>query len=119
MRNFIIYFVIGLACVVIEISLYKILILQINFYRANIFAIFLASIYSFLMNLNFNFKRDDQKIKRYIKFISVIFFGMALSTLLLKITLIYYDPIIAKYTTIPIVAFSQFLLNKYWTFKEK
>lgn len=119
MRNFIIYFVIGLACVLIEVSLYKILILQINFYIANIFAIFLASIFSFLMNLNFNFKRDDQKIKRYVKFISVIFFGMVFSTLLLKITFIYYDPIVAKYITIPIVAFSQFLLNKYWTFKKK
>ena len=102
----------------IEVYLYKLLILQINFYIANIIAIFLASIFSFLMNLNFNFKRDDQKLRRYIKFISVIIFGMVLSTLLLKIMFIYYDPIIAKYITIPIVAFSQFLSNKYWTFRK-
>jgi len=70
------------------------------------------------MNLNFNFKRDDKKIIRYIKFISVIIFGMVLSTILLKIMLIYYDPIMAKYITIPIVAFCQFLSNKYWTFRE-
>ena len=118
MRHFILYFAIGLTCVLIEVYLYKLLILQINFYIANIIAIFLASIFSFLMNLNFNFKRDDQKLTRYIKFISVIIFGMVLSTLLLKIMFIYYDPIIAKYITIPIVAFSQFLFNKYWTFRK-
>ncbi len=93
----------------IEVYLYKLLILQINLYIANIIAIFLASIFSFLMNLNFNFKKYST-IKIFdIKFISVIIFGMVLSTLLLKIMFIYYDPIIAKYITIPIVAFSQFL----------
>jgi putative flippase GtrA len=72
---------------------------------------------SFLVNLKLNFKREDNKLLRYIKFILVIQLGALISSCGLKILIDFFTPLISKIITVPFVVAFQFLLNKKWVFK--
>jgi len=79
---------------------------------------YIASVFSFLMNVNFNYKREDNKAKRYIKFILIINLGAFLSSFGIKLLLNFFDPLTAKIITVPFAAATQFILNTFWTFKK-
>jgi len=112
------YTVIGFISFAIDFFTFKFLILHFNIYLSNFVSIFTASIFSFLMNANFNFKRKDNRLRRYIKFVLIIIFGALISSICIKISLKFLDPLMSKVLTLPFVATAQFILNANWTFKK-
>ena len=117
-RSFILYSIIGLSCLFIEIISFKILIdYKIHVLISNILSIYLASLLSFTLNGIYNFRKFDNRFKRYLIFVSVIILGSIVSTILLKIFSYIFTVMIAKFLTIPFVVILQYLLNKNFTFK--
>ena len=112
------YLLIGLISFAIDFYIFKLLIPYLNIYIANLISIYTASVFSFITNINLNYKRKDNKAKRYIKFILVINFGAFISSVGLKLLLIFLDPLVAKLITVPFAAGVQFILNTIWTFRK-
>ena len=118
MKYLIPYILIGLISFTIDFLIFKFLILHINIYLANFISMYTASVFSFITNVSLNYKRRDNKIKRYIKFIIVINIGAFISSIGIKLLLSFFDPLVAKLFTVPIAAGIQFILNTRWTFRK-
>ena len=118
MKYFIPYLLIGLISFAIDFLIFKFLISHLNIYLSNFVSIYIASVFSFLMNANFNFKRKDNKVKRYMKFVLIIIFGVFISSICIRLSLIFFSPLVSKLITLPFVACAQFTLNTIWTFRE-
>ncbi len=117
-KNFILYSIIGFSCLIVEIIAFRIFIeFKINIFISNILSIYLASIISFTLNGIYNFKKFNNKLKRYMLFISIIILGSLLSSVLLKVFSLFLTVMVAKIFTIPFVVIFQYLLNKNFTFK--
>lgn len=117
MRQFSIYVLVGLTCFFLELVLFKVLAPVLGIYSSNYIAIFLASLFSFLINSRFNFKVTNDAIKRYIKFFVVIQLGTLLSDVELVYLLRHFSSIQAKVISMPIIVVLQFSLNKKWVFR--
>lgn len=118
MRQFSVYVIVGLTCFFLELGLFKALTPVIGVYSGNYIAIFLASLFSFLVNSHFNFKVTNDALKRYVKFFVVIQLGTLLSDLELVYLLRYFSSIEAKVLSMPLVVVFQFSLNKKWVFRQ-
>jgi putative flippase GtrA len=113
------YILIGLISFAIDFLIFKLLIPHLNIYLANFISTYTASVFSFITNINLNYKRRDNKANRYIKFILVINFGAFVSSVGIKLLLGFFDPLVAKLITVPFAAGIQFILNTMWTFKKQ
>lgn len=80
----------------------------------------LAIINNFILNSYFTFKITDQKIKRFFSFFGIASVGLVVSTFLLSffMEIIGMPGLIAKFSSIVIVAMLQFGFNKFFTFKQ-
>lgn len=80
----------------------------------------LAIINNFILNSYFTFKMTDQKVKRFFSFFGIASVGLVVSTFLLSffIEIVGMPDLVAKLTSIVIVAMLQFGFNKFFTFKQ-
>lgn len=88
---------------------------------SNIISQTLAVINNFILNSYFTFKVTDNRLKRFASFASIAIFGMVISSILLTlfIGVMGIDDMVAKVMAIFIVAAIQFVINKFFTFKER
>lgn len=87
---------------------------------SNIISSTLAVINNFILNSYFTFKVTDNKIKRFASFAGIAILGMIISSMLLTlfIGVMKMDDMLAKALAICIVAAVQFVINKFFTFKQ-
>lgn len=119
-RSLLLYGVIGGGAVLIDVSLFWLIdnTTSLNIALNNALSIFVAMVYSFLMNARFNFKTTDNLLPRFISFASVTTVGFVISTALLWILLAMHVPsVVAKVLTLPVVFIVQFMLNSRLTFR--
>lgn len=81
-----------------------------------------AIINNFILNSYFTFKITDHKVKRFLKFFGIALIGLVASTTLFSI----FNSIVgekwimfSKGFAVLIIAFVQFIFNKFFTFKNK
>jgi putative flippase GtrA len=121
-KNFIFYCFIGLISILIDISIFRILInyFHLDYKISNFISVNFGIINSFLLNKIFNYKTKDHTKKRFISFYLIGLLGLIFSTILLQIFVdeIKFEIFISKYLTIFIISFLQYLLNNYITFKK-
>lgn len=121
-KNLIFYCIIGLISILIDISIFRILIsyFHLDYKISNIISVNFGIINSFFLNKNFNYKTKDHEIKRFISFYFIGLLGLIFSTILLQIfvDMIKFEIFISKYLTIFIISFLQYVLNHYITFKK-
>lgn len=87
---------------------------------SNIISQTLAVINNFILNSYFTFKVTNNKVKRFFSFVGVAAIGMIISSTLLTLFIEYagLSEMLSKIISILIVAFIQFIINKYLTFKQ-
>lgn len=80
----------------------------------------LAIINNFILNSYFTFRVTDKKMKRFFSFISVAAVGLVISTTLMTVFVGRFnmDEMIAKALALAIVVAIQFVINKFFTFKQ-
>jgi len=118
-NHFINYFIIGLLCYLIDISLFFLLVSKffITAFFSNIISSSLGITISFFLNSLFNFKVSSKVKLRLLNFYLVSFFGIIFSSLLIIFFIsIDFSPLIAKILTMPAIFIFQYNLNKYFTF---
>ena len=81
----------------------------------------LAIINNFILNSYFTFKVTDNKLRRFASFAGIATIGMVISTglLTLFIGIMGINEMLAKALAVLIVAMIQFVINKFFTFKQK
>lgn len=113
---FIKYCLIGASSVLLDLSTFSLIIIhtKIHYQIANIIGILIGIGNSFYWNANFNFKVKNKYFIRLLKFYSVGFIGLGISSVLLFVLSEKLEiPIIfSKITTIAVVTIIQFALNK-------
>lgn len=79
-----------------------------------------AIINNFILNSYFTFKVTDKKFKRFLTFISVAAVGLVISTTLMTIFVGKFelDEMLSKALALVIVVAIQFVVNKFFTFKQ-
>jgi len=121
-RNLILYGIIGLFSAGIDFIIYYTMtsILDVFYLIANIFSISIGISISFVLNKKFNFKVNDNVLKRFLIFITVGFGGLLISSALLYyfIDILDLDKILSKLLSIAFVVLIQFFVNKFITFKK-
>ncbi len=120
-RNFLLYGMIGISAVVVDMLFFAIFynLLKVSPVLSTVFSVSIATIYSFFLNLLYNFKTKDLFKKRLFSFILVSLLGMILSALVIELLLkLDIDPNIAKAISLPPIVVLQYILNKNLTFKE-
>ena len=105
-RSLLLYGMIGGGAVIIDVGLFWLIdhATSISVTVNNAVSIFVAMVYSFLMNAHFNFKTTSNLLPRFISFMGVTGVGFLISTAIIWLLL-------------PAVFIVQFLLNSRLTFK--
>jgi putative flippase GtrA len=119
LKQFIFYAFIGLGGASIDYVLYALLVhLDVHYLLANAISTCAGILFSFFVNLNYNFKSTDHLRYRFISFFTVGLLGLFLSTVLLKafIHTLGMDPLIAKLATLVFILLFQYTLNRNITF---
>jgi putative flippase GtrA len=115
------YGIFGGFIALIDFSIYKLLIqyFDVKYIISNILSINFGILTSYVLNMRFTFKLNDYFSKRFFKFYSVGLLGLFISTtfLYIFINILKIDKIISKIIIIGIVAIVQFIINKFYTFK--
>jgi putative flippase GtrA len=122
-RNLILYGIIGGFSASIDLLVFYMLtnILGVFYLVANIFSVTVGISISFALNKKYNFKVNDQVIKRFLIFFSIGFGGLILSSVLLFffVDILILDKVISKILSIIFVVSIQFILNKFLTFNKQ
>ncbi len=120
-RQLITYIIIGGGCASIDYVIFLILteFFGVAYLMANLISVNAGIITSFILNRNFNFKVKDKIVSRFVSFYFVGLLGLAISSLMLfvMIDILNYDKSFSKIVSIVVIAFIQFFLNKFITFK--
>ena len=122
-RNLILYGLIGGFCAALDFSIYTGLCYWdiMPYLWANIISIHIGIFTSFVLNRSINFKVKDKIATRFLSFYTVGLVGLGISEgmLYLMVTIGGWNEIVCKLISIVVVALTQFLLNKYITFKKQ
>lgn len=131
------YGIVGLIGLVVDWGAFFIFrdVLGLNYIVSHVFSSILAIANNFILNSYFTFKATDQIWKRAISFFSIAGIGLVIGSALLPafvrlINILLIDTQLlsldqkmiqnmAKLMITVIIAFLQFFLNKYFTFKKK
>ena len=120
-RNAILYLIIGLSAVVVDFATFALLVRVYDqgSYLSNLISIGVATVYSFILNAYFNFKKTDRMAVRFFSFTLASALGFTISSAILWINgeTLGIDDVVVKGITLPVVVFSQYLFNKLITFK--
>ena len=122
LKLFIFYSIFGGMGVLTDFLVYSsFIVLKINYQLANLFGYFCGGVVSYILNLKYNFKVDDQILKRFYKYLIIAIIGYFISVLILYMMVDIYmiDVIISKIITLIFVVLIQFNLNKKYTFKKE
>lgn len=121
-RNLILYGIIGTFAASIDFVIFTLLTQYTSIYHilANCLSVITGISTSFYLNRSLNFKVKDKTGKRFMIFLFIGLSGLLLSNIILYLGIDIFsgDEIIVKLASIAIVAFFQFLLNKFITFKK-
>lgn len=121
-REFLLYGIIGGFSALLDFTVYT-LILRFtsteDILMVNAISVLCGIATSFLLNRQFNFKVKDHAARRFVAFLLVGLFGLAVSTLLIYLLaeILFWNNLIAKLFTIVVVSIFQFILNKTISFK--
>lgn len=120
-RNLILYGIIGALCASLDFLIYTFLCRMelMPYLWANVISIHTGIFCSFFLNRHFNFKVKDKTTQRFTMFYVIGLIGLGISTLMLwlMVDIAGWNKIACKLITIIVVALTQFLLNKFITFK--
>ena len=120
-RNLILYGIIGSFSSGLDFVIYTLLVQSVGlqYICANCISVFGGITTSFVLNRNYNFQIKDNTKRRFALFLTVGLSGLVLSNLILYICIDIsnMNKIISKLLSIILVVFSQFIVNKYLTFK--
>ncbi len=122
-RNLILYGIIGVFCAALDFGIYTALCYWdiMPYLWANIISIHVGIFTSFALNRSLNFKVKDKPVTRFLSFYAVGLAGLGISELMLylMVTIGGLNEVFCKLLSIVVVAFVQFILNKYITFKKQ
>ncbi len=120
-RNFILYGIIGGFCAALDFGVYTVLCYWniMPYLWANVISIHVGIFTSFILNRSLNFKVKDRVAARFLSFYIVGVIGLGISELMLylMVTINGWNELICKLLSIIVVALTQFILNRYITFK--
>jgi putative flippase GtrA len=120
-RNFILYGIIGGISAGLDFSVYTLLCkLGLDYQISNVISIHCGIFCSFILNRTYNFKTKDKPLLRFRSFYIIGMTGWLLSVVILYVMvgIKEWNEIYAKLLVVVVVAISQFLLNKFITFKK-
>lgn len=119
LRNFALYTAVSASAFAADYSVFLALFAAAgNPYLANVAGICVGMAVSFSLNRTFNFRKPDAPTSRAARFVAVALLGMALSTLVIMLTIgLGIDARIAKAIAMLLVFPLQFLANALWTFR--
>jgi len=120
-RELFLYAIIGSLSAGLDFGVYTILCyIDLNYIISNIFSVNVGICTSFIFNRSFTFRVKDKTKKRFATFYLIGLFGLLLSTGMLYLLVDFADISkgYSKIVTIIVVAFIQFMLNKFITFKK-
>ena len=88
---------------------------------SNVISTVFAVVNNFTLNSYFTFKVTDRKLKRFLSFGGIAAIGLCVSSVLLTLFIGVFglNEMLAKGISILIVAAMQFVINKFFTFREK
>ena len=119
-RNLILYGFFGAAAAGIDYLVY-ILLVYFNIFAypeiASITGNLCGFIFTFLTNTLINFKKRDAYLKRFISYALICIAGSAVSTLLIYLLKGFINVYILKICVMMVVCGTQYLLNKFITYK--
>ncbi len=117
-RNLILYGLIGGSCALLDFIVYSGLCSIIPFLVANVISTHCGIFCSFFLNRKYNFKVEDNTLRRFFSFYTVGLLGLAVSEGLLFLMVNYFgiEKIVSKLITVVAVALLQFV---FITFKTK
>ena len=122
MKNLILYGIIGSFTSCLDFVVFMLLSKWVGLYYliANAISVLVGITTSFCLNRTYNFKVKDRTKQRFAIFLSVGLCGLCMSNLILWIGIdkLHGDKLLVKLTSILLVVFFQFLLNKFVTFKK-
>jgi len=129
--EFIKYCIVGGTGTIIDVGIYTVLTRIFHFYYilATGISVFIAIFNNFLLNKHWTFKKgkSGRTTKEYLKFfiVSVInyFLHIGIMYSIVEFTKLEsivgnYEDFIAKFIAIIIITISNYIGNKYWTFKD-
>ncbi|MBP5664191.1 MAG: GtrA family protein [Bacteroidales bacterium] len=120
-RNFILYCVIGVINTGVDFGVFTLLrYTGLHYLIANIISYHCGIVSSFFLNKYYNFKVEDKSVKRFISFYAISLIAICVSEglLYLFISVCSINDLIAKLISMVIIAVSQFLFVKHFTFKK-
>ena len=120
-KEILIYGIIGVIAAGGDSILFGVLSnMGINLYIANFISVNVGIGTSFVLNTYINFKTTNSIRKRLLRFFSVGYIGMIISTLMLYVgeDLLDFNILLVKLASVVIVAVIQFILNKLITYKK-
>jgi len=121
-KKFVYYCIIGGIGASLDLIFYILFVryLHIEPTLASFLSVSLGICNNFILNMHFNFKLKDKKIRRFIQFYTIGMFGAILSAALIFIlfNLLGLNFIIAKLLTIIPIVVLQFIFNKSVSFKD-
>lgn len=120
-QQIILYFIIGGFSASLDFLIFSLLVkMNVQYLVANILSVNCGIISSFILNRKFNFKVKDRVFFRLVVFYLVGFLGLVVSTVILFVLVdkLDYNKVSSKIASIFIIAFMQFFLNKFITFKK-
>lgn len=119
-QRLITYAVIGGGAVVLDVGLFWVFneLADLSFVLSNALSVFVAMVYSFILNALFNFRTRDNLLRRFASFGVVTFCGYLVSTAILWLgDIIGINATLVKTISLPIVLLLQFSLNSRFTFQ--
>lgn len=121
-KEFIKFCLIGLTNLVVDFTIYWILtrIFGLFYIVAAIFSFIVAVSWSFALNRRWTFRYQGNDLKtRYVKFFVANCLSLGINLILFYLFVDWFNihDLLAKFLVAVIVAFINFSLNKFWTFK--
>ncbi len=120
-RHLVLYCLIGGISASVDFLIFRLMKQRLdwNYQIVNVCSVCIGITTSFLLNARFNFKATEQLFVRYLRFFGVGMLGLAISALCLfiLIDLFHIHELMAKAASIIVVTTVQFLLNRFYSFK--
>lgn len=120
-KQLILYGIIGCMSASVDFAFYNVLAIYVGLHYiiANSLSVLTGILTSFSLNRTFNFKVTDKIVVRFSLFFTCGMFGLLLSNAILWLGVdnYHFSEIGTKAVSIFVVAFLQFIFNKFITFK--
>lgn len=121
-KQLVLYGIIGALSAGVDFAVFNILIAYVGLYylTANCLSVLIGILTSFTLNRTINFKVTDKIAIRFGLFFTIGMVGLALSNgiLWIGIDAYHFSETLTKLVSIFVVAFIQFIFNKFITFKQ-